>query len=219
MPISTIIFDALALESNLNFTDAFQNIDFIWMEAPNLPPGLQLETSFALQLYVSPTQVRTYPLNDSALIDTDNALIIPKELKFSGINQRLVLLVEQDVDLRLHAVQSDCCSQSDLDSINNKLNAILAEKVANFLINAGLTLAGGTTVGQLLLAANAARSFFTVFNPSTEPILINFGQQATTTDYLFELAPGDMLRETDFVGEVFAVSKTGQPVDLKVGEF
>jgi hypothetical protein len=219
MPTYDVIFDALAQEGVINLSDAFQDVQLIWMESIGLPLGIQIETTFAIQVYVSPTEVRTFPLNEDAFIDTNNLILIPDEFRGSGWNQRLAILVEQDVQLRIHALKTECCGQAKLDEINTKLNLLLAEKALNFVSNIALVLAGGTPIGQLLLAANQARKWFTIFNPSSEPVLINLGQPATTTDFLFELAPGATYRETDFIGDVFAVSKTGNPVELKIGEF
>lgn len=219
MPTQTLIFDGQALASQINYTDFFQNQSLIWMKSPSLGNAFNIETTFAIQLYLSPTDIRTYPLNDSALIDTSNIIIIPDEIKFSGVNQRLVILIEQDIDLQIYTISTDCCGQAKLDEINNKLNILLAEKAANFLFNAAIVLASGSSVGQLLLAANTARKWISIHNSSTEPVLINLGAQATTTDFMLELAPGATFRETDFTGDVFAVSKTGNQVELKVAEF
>ncbi|MGV9141874.1 MAG: hypothetical protein ACOC1X_02945, partial [Promethearchaeota archaeon] len=219
MPTQTLVYDDVATAGNLNFSDFFQDQSLIWMSSPSLGTNFNIETTFAIQLYVSAFEIRTYPLNDDALIDTSNIIAIPDEIKFSGINQRLLILVEEDIDLQIYTIATDCCAQAKLDSIENKLNLLLAEKAANFLFNAAILLAGGSSVGQLLLAANAARKWVNIHNPSVEPVLINLGAQATTTDYMLELAPGATFRETDFTGEIYAVSKTGSSVELKVAEF
>lgn len=108
------------------------------------------------------------------------------------------------------ALPAGAATEATLSELNQKLSSDTAT----------VTAVAGSTSAVTVLAANASRKGFLLYNNTNRDALIKYGTSASTTSFTFIIAPGgnDQNRLTNYRGIITAIWGAGVSGDLLVTE-
>lgn len=217
MTTSTQIFNGTTAPGTIDSTALFSGATVLFMVYTGAS-GLEYSFDCALQVFVSPTDQRAIPLDFDSVVDTVATTFIPAE--YMGLTMRLDIFSSAAVPIQVWAIEPDCSCKPQLDSIETKVNLLLADAIASTITKIiGLVVSGGATAILPALLPGAARTAIKILNPSTESVLIGYGSPPSLTDYQDIIPPNSILDESGFGGAVYAMTASGNPASINVSTF
>lgn len=225
MPNETIeIFNGIAQSDEITLTDGFNRASYIYLTFAN--PAIDVEIDISLQIYLTPTIQRAIRLENDNILNTVSITLIPNELVQSPFNMQLAIITNQNVDIAVYAVRTECCGEVELDRIKSQLNRIEAYNIVSAVGDTVSAIANGFdafTIGVdlfSLLLPNGARKGFSIIAPAIAGLLQGSAQ------IFFDGVPQLVLNsgqyyidESNFTGTITAQSLTDNPIELGIREF
>lgn len=198
----------------------FSNASGVYLEYTGAG-GFDYEIDAYLQILLAPGQQRNIPwILERDNLTTVNVLAIPSN--YLGFPMRVDLFASEVIPMAMWAIIGDCSCAVALQDIDTKVNLLLANEIISTVTNiAGLLLSGGIVTEILpALLPGAIRTAIKILNPSTQPVLVAYGRDASLTDYDAIISPNSLLDETvNFTGRITAVTQSGLPANLNITTF
>lgn len=213
------IFNGSTNPATVTQSAIFSNASGIYLEYTGAA-GLDYEIDAYLQIFLAPGQQRNIPwILERDNLTTVNVLPIPSS--YLGFPMRLDLFASEVIPVAIWAIIGDCSCANQLNSIETKVNLLLANEIIGTVTTiAGLLISGGVTEILPALLPGAIRSAIKILNPSTQPVLVAYGRNASLADYDAIISPNSLLEETvNFTGRVTAITQSGLPANLNITTF
>lgn len=225
MPNETLeIFNGTAQSSQINLSNGFNKANYIYLVFENA--AIDLEIDISLQIYLTPTIQRAIRLENDNILNTVSITLIPSELVQSPFNMQLAIIVNQNVNISVFAVRTECCGEKDLDRIKSQLNRIEAYNLVSSIgdtvsaiANGFTAFAVGSTVTSLLLPS-IARKGFSLIAPAIGDVITGGAQIFFDEIPQLVLNAGQYyIDDAGFTGLITASSISNNPIEIGVKEF
>lgn len=179
--------------------------------------GNEYQIDSYLQIFVAPGLQRNimWTLEANSLT-TVNILPIPTE--YLGFPMQLVLFASEAIPIELWTLIADCSCKPQLDSIENKVNLLIAGEVISTITNIiGVVISGGASQILPALLPGAVRSAVKIFNPTSEAILIGLGRVPTPASFDEIIPAGSFFDDlTGFGGAFNAITQSGNSITVDI---
>lgn len=215
------IFNGSTNPAIVTQSSIFSNASGIYLEYTG-GGGFGYEIDAYLQVLLAPGQQRNIPwILERDNLTTVNVLAIPSN--YLGFPMRVDIFASEAISIVMWAIIGDCSCAVALQDIDTKVNLLLANEIISTVTSiAGLLLSGGGIVTEILpaLLPGAIRTAIKILNPSTQPVLVAYGRNASLIDYDAIISANSLFEETvNFTGRITGITQSGLPANLNITTF
>lgn len=112
------IFDSTTQSNIPNYSNIFQNSDFLLLDTPDLESNEGYFLSLSIIINIPLIGSKEIFLSEAAG-DTGLLLRIPQEFSYQKFNQQLLILTTEEIRLRIYSISLNCTLPEIKDLINN----------------------------------------------------------------------------------------------------